>query len=199
MCRDSTRKGTVPRAGLSSAAVIERAAELLDEHGSESLNLAAVATSFGVKIPSLYKHVDGVHGLRRGIMLAAKAELTAAMEQAAVGRSRDDAIRGIAIAYRDWALRHPGQYPLTVRAAAPDDADDEAVSAASVAVIFAVLAGYSLRDDDAVDATRFLRSALHGFVSLETGGAFELPVDRERSFSALVESVVTALAAWGGE
>ena len=179
MCRDSTRKGPVPRAGLSSAAVIERAAELLDEHGSESLNLAAVATSFGVKIPSLYKHVDGVQGLWRGIMLAAKAELTAAMEQAAVGRSRDDAIRGIAVAYRNWALRHPGQYPLTVRAAAPDDADDEAVSAAS--------------------ATRFLRSALHGFVSLETGGAFELPVDRERSFSALVESVVTALAAWGGE
>ncbi|WP_425563819.1 TetR-like C-terminal domain-containing protein [Rhodoglobus aureus] len=47
-----------------------------------------------------------------------------------------------------------------------------------------------------VGATRFLRSALRGFVSLETNGAFELPVDRERSFAELVDSVVTALAAW---
>jgi len=130
----------VPRAGLSTAAVIERAAQLLDEQGPESLNLAGVAVSFGVKIPSLYKHVDGVRGLQRGIMLSAKSDLTTVIEQAAVGCARDD---------------------------------------------------------DAVDATRFLRSALHGFVSLETGGAFELPVDRERSFSKLVESVVTALAAWG--
>lgn len=186
----------MPRAGLSTTAVIERAAQLLDDHGPESLSLANVAASFGVRIPSLYKHVDGVRGVQRGIMLSAKAKLTTVLEQAAVGRSRDDAIRGVAVAYRDWALQHPGQYPLTVRAPEPDDADDVAVSAASVAVIFAVLAGYNLRNDDAVDATRFLRSALHGFVSLETGGAFELPVDRERSFSKLVESVVTALAAW---
>jgi len=187
----------VPRAGLSTAAVIERAAQLLDEQGPESLNLADVAASFGVKIPSLYKHVDGVRGLQRGIMLSAKSDLTTVIEQAAVGRARDDAIRGMAVAYRNWALQHPGQYPLTVRAPDLDDADDAAISAASVAVIFAVLNGYGLREDDAVDATRFLRSALHGFVSLETGGAFELPVDRERSFSTLVESVVTALAAWG--
>lgn len=186
----------MPRAGLRTAAVIERAAQLLDEHGPENLSLASVAASFGVKIPSLYKHVDGVNGLRRGIMLSAKSEVSRVLAQAAVGRSRNDAIRGISAAYRNWALQHPGQYPLTVRAPALDDADDVAVSASSVAVIFAVLAGYNLRDDDAVDATRFLRSALHGFVSLETGGAFELPADRERSFNRLVESVVTALTSW---
>ena len=186
----------MPRAGLSTASVVERAAELLDKQGSESLNLADVAASFGVKIPSLYKHVDGVRGLQRGIMISAKRNLGEAIEKAAVGRSRDDAIRGMAAAYRDWALRHPGQYPLTVRAPVLDDPDDVAVSSSIVTVIFAVLDGYGLRDDDAVDATRFLRSALHGFVSLETSGAFELPVDRERSFVKLVESVVTALAAW---
>ncbi|MBH0083883.1 TetR/AcrR family transcriptional regulator [Salinibacterium sp. SWN167] len=186
----------MPRAGLSTATVIERAADLLDAHGAESLNLADVAASFDVRIPSLYKHVDGVRGLQRGIMLRAKSDLAETISHAAVGRSREDAIRRISAAYRDWAVQHPGQYPLTVRAPAPDDADDVAVSASLVDVIFTVLGGYDLRDDDAVDATRFLRSALHGFVSLETSGAFELPVDRERSFAKLVDSVVTALAAW---
>jgi len=55
---------------------------------------------------------------------------------------------------------------------------------------------YARARPDAVDATRFLRASLHGFVALETGGAFEVPVDLERSFVRLVGSVVTTLAAW---
>jgi len=44
------------------------------------------------------------------------------------------------------------------------------------------------------DATRFLRSTLHGCAALETSGGFEMPVDIERNYGRLVESVVTALA-----
>ena len=59
-----------------------------------------------------------------------------------------------------------------------------------------VLAGYELTDDDAIDAIRFLRAALHGFVSLETGGGYGMPRDIERSFNRLVESITTALDGW---
>jgi hypothetical protein len=102
----------------------------------------------------------------------------------------------MSFAYRRWALEHPGQYPMTMHAPIPGDDDDLKVSFSIVDVVFNVLAGYDLRDDDAVDATRFLRSALHGFVDLETSGGFELPVDLERSYERLVQSVVTALATW---
>ncbi|MBZ4486559.1 WHG domain-containing protein [Microbacterium sp. cx-55] len=179
--------------------MIDRAAELLDAPGAEGLNLAAVAASLGVKTPSLYKHIDGMPGVLRGVTLRAKAELGTVMGQAAIGRSRDEAITGMSMAYRTWALAHPGQYALTVRAPAADDAEDTAASAAVIDVIYAVLAGYELRDEDAVHATRFFRAALHGFVSLETSGAFALAVDRERSFERLVQSVVTALSTWARE
>lgn len=186
----------MPRVGLDAALVVERAAEMLDALGAEGLNLGAVASSLGVKTPSLYKHVDGMPGLQRGIMLRAKAAFGRVIGDAAIGRSRDDAIAAMSSAYRQWALVHPGQYALTVRAPLEGDAEDQAVSGAIVEVIFAVLAGYGLRGGDAVDATRFLRSAIHGFVALETSGAFGLPVDLERSFDRLVESVVTALSSW---
>ncbi|WP_026552106.1 TetR-like C-terminal domain-containing protein [Arthrobacter sp. H20] len=186
----------MPRAGLDRAAVIDRAATLLDDRTSSGLNLAVLAESLGVRTPSLYKHIEGMPGLQRGIMLRAKAEFCHTLGQAAIGRSREDAITGMSHAYRQWALDHPGQYPLTVRAPAPDDEEDCEVSAATVTVIFSVLAGYHLTGDDAVDATRFLRSALHGFVALETGGAFELPASRQRSFERVVTSVVTALSNW---
>lgn len=186
----------MPRAGLSTDAVIDRAAKLLDQGAPEGLNLAVLADSLGVRPPSLYKHVDGMPGLRRGIMIRAKTGLGHTLGQAAIGRSRDEAITRMAHAYRRWATRHPAQYPMTMRAPAPGDEQDSAASLGILQVILDVLAGYDLRGDDAVDATRFLRSALHGFVALETSGGFELPVDLERSYARLVESVVTALGTW---
>jgi len=39
-----------------------------------------------------------------------------------------------------------------------------------VGTVFAILRGYGLDGDDLVDAARALRSALHGFVVLESGG-----------------------------
>jgi AcrR family transcriptional regulator len=186
----------VPRAGLSNDVVVDEAARLLDEHGQEGLSLAALAERLGVRIPSLYKHVDGMPGIQRDLTVAAKTNFSTAMGQAAIGKSREDAIAAIATVYRHWALEHPGQYPLTMRAAVAGDAPDEEISAAFVKIIFDVLAGYDLRGDDAVDATRFLRAALHGFVALETGGGFAMPVNLNHSFQRLVDSVITALASW---
>jgi len=186
----------MPRAGLSTAVVIERAARMLDENPSDPLNLAALAESFGVRAPSLYKHIDGISGLQRAVMLEARRGLTSAVGQAAIGRSRDDAIRSMSFAYRRWALEHPGQYSMTLHASRPGDDEDREVAESFMHVIFTVLAGYDLRDDDAVDATRFLRSALHGFIALEAGGGFGLPFGLERSYTRLVDSVVTALGTW---
>ena len=59
-----------------------------------------------------------------------------------------------------------------------------------------VLAGYELRDDDAIDAIRAFRAALHGFVSLEVEGGFGLPVDVDRSFDRLVRGLATAFSDW---
>lgn len=186
----------MPRAGLTAEVVIERAAQLLEQNPDSELTLGMVADSLGVRTPSLYKHVDGLTGLRRGIMVRAKRLLTAELTQATIGRARGDAVRGLARAYRSWALAFPMQYPLTTRAPEPGDEADLAASEAAVGVLYTVLAGYGLSDDDAVDAARFLRASIHGFVSLETGGAFRLPIDLERSFERTVDAVVTALETW---
>lgn len=186
----------MPRAGLSRDAVIRRAAQLIDERGIGELSLAAVADSYGVRIPSLYKHISGMPAIKRGIMLLAKRDFCIVLGQAAIGKSRDDAIASVAIAYRDWARNHPAQYSMTMRAPVPGDDEDAAASMAILNVIVVILAGYGLLSDDAIDATRYLRSVLHGFVALETEGAFQMPFDLERSYSRLVECVIAALATW---
>jgi AcrR family transcriptional regulator len=190
---------TVPRAGLNEDRVVDEAEQLADEVGLSRLTLAAIAGRLGVRQPSLYKHIDGMAGLQRSISIRGKVELADILGRAAVGRSRGDAIHSMSHAYRDWALDHPGRYEAAQRAPVPGDKDDEIASLSVVQICADVLAGYSLSGDDAIDAIRALRSALHGFVTLEMGGGFELPVDIDRSFDRLVRGLVVAFAGWTGQ
>jgi AcrR family transcriptional regulator len=186
----------MPRAGLTETRVVEEGERIADEVGLSSLTLAALAERLGVRQPSLYKHVAGTDGLRRSISIRAKIELAAALRRATVGRARGDAIASMATAYRAWAKQHPGRYAAAQCAPVPGDADDEVASAEAVQVALDVMAGYNLRDDDAVDAIRGLRAALHGYVSLEAVGGFAMPVDIDRSFERLVAGLATAFEAW---
>jgi AcrR family transcriptional regulator len=170
----------MPRAGLTGDRVVEEAAQMADDVGLGQLTLAALAERLGVRQPSLYKHIDSMAGLQRSISVRAKVELGDVLARAAVGRSGADAIRSMSHAYRAWALRHPGRYQAAQVAPAPGDAED----------------AYDLHGDDAIDAIRAFRSALHGFVALEAGGGFGLKVDIDRSFERLVRGVVVAFASW---
>ena len=187
----------MPRAGLTETLVVEEGERIADEVGLSSLTLAALAARLGVRQPSLYKHVAGTDGLRRGIALRAKNELADVLRRAAVGRARGGAITAMAYAYRAWALEHPGRYAAAQRAPLPGDVDDEIASGNVVRVVADVMAGYQLRDDDAIDAIRALRAALHGFVALEADHGFGLPVDVNRSFDRLVAGLTSAFARWG--
>ena len=186
------------RAGLSELVVIEEAERLIDEVGLSRLTLAELAARLGVRQPSLYKHIKGTDGLVRSIAIRARSELAYVLARAAVGRERADALGSISNAYRAWALEHPGRYATGQVAPTPGDTEDEAASRAVMEVITDILAGYKLADDDAIDAARALRSAMHGFITLESSGGFGLPVDIDRSFQRMVSGLDRALSSWPG-
>ncbi|MET8120326.1 WHG domain-containing protein [Micromonospora sp. NPDC005189] len=186
----------MPRVGLNQQTVVREAARLADEVGYQQLTLAALAGRLGVALPSLYKHVRGADALAQKLSALVTAELATELTTAAAGRAGGDALRAMADAYRDYAHRHPGRYPATQQV--PDPTDPEHVEAGERAVgaIFAVLRGYGLTDDDLVDAARVVRSALHGFVSLEAAGGFGLPREVDRSYHQLVASMDSSLRSW---
>jgi AcrR family transcriptional regulator len=186
----------VPRAGLTNTIVVEAAEAMIDEPDAIPLTLAALAARVGVKQPSLYKHIDGMDDLRRSIALRAKLELAGVMARSAVGKAGGDAITSMSRSFRTWAAAHPGRYAATVRAPVAGDADDEAASLEITKVAFEIMSSLGLQGDDAVDAIRALRAMLHGFVTLEAGGAFGLPADIDRSFDRLLAGLVARLADW---
>src|SRR5215470_15101957 len=109
-----------PRPGLDEATVLRAAAELVDAEGWDALSLAKLAEALGVRTPSLYNHVAGLDGVRRGLAVLGVGELRDRMAHAAIGRSGAEALLAIADAYRRFAKEHPGLYAAGLRAPAPD-------------------------------------------------------------------------------
>lgn len=182
-------------AGIDRAKVITVAAELADAHGLEQLTLAQIAAHLGIKLPSLYNHVDGLPGLRRELALLGVRELGERMAQAAIGKAGDEAVHALAQAYRAYATAHPGRYAAGVRAAPADDPELAELGARVVSVVVTVLQPYDLHDADAIHAVRGLRSIVHGFATLESAGGFGIPLDVDESFRRLVAAYVAGLRA----
>lgn len=188
----------MPRAGLSPDVVVSEAARLVDEVGQDRLTLAAVAKRFGVALPSLYKHVGGLDDLHSRLAVLAAREVGAEMRRAATGKATGQAVRAVASAYRDYAHRHPGCYGYILRVR-PDDPEHQAAAGEILDVLHNVFVGYGIAGDDTVDAARFTRSTLHGFVSLELGGGFGMPQSVDRSFDRLVDALDHALRSWADQ
>ena len=88
-------------------------------------------------------------------------------------------------------MRIPG--PTRPCRCASDREDNQAAGAAAVGVFLAVLDGYGIAGEDAIHAVRAVRSALHGFVTLEREGGFGIPLSLDQSFATLVGMIEAGL------
>jgi AcrR family transcriptional regulator len=188
----------MPRAGLTPEAVVDAASAIADKDGLEAVTLARLAAKLGVRPPSLYKHVDSLDAIRRALAVRGLAEATARAQRATVGKARDEALFAFAHAYWQFARDRPGIYAASLRAAKPGEKDVAAAGEALIGTVLSVLAGYGVRGDDALHATRGLRAIIHGFVSLDAAGGFRLKLNLNESFDRLLAAFAKDLAARGG-
>jgi len=184
----------MPRAGLTPESVIDAAAAIADADGIDAVTLARLAAELGVRPPSLYKHVESLDAVRRGLALRGAAEANRRVQLATIGKARDDALYALADAYWRFAREHPGLYAASLRAARPEETDIAAAGDAFLGTVLAVLSGYGVTGDDALHATRGLRAIIHGFVSLDAAGGFRLKLDLEESFRRLLAAFARDLA-----
>jgi AcrR family transcriptional regulator len=187
----------MPRAGLTPDSVLDAAARIADKDGLPAVTLARLAAELGVRSPSLYKHVDGLDAIHRGLALRGLKEATARCQHATVGKAREAALLAFAHAYWQFARARPGLYAASVRAAKPGENDIAAAGEALIGVVLAVQAGYGVAGNDALHATRGLRAIIHGFVSLDAMGAFRLKLDLAESFDRVLAAFAGDLAARG--
>jgi len=181
------------RSTLDRDAVIALAGDLLDRDGADNFTLSKVAEAAEVTLPALYRHVDNVADLWRGLGLATRRELADRLANSIMGRSGLDAVQAVAAAWRDYAMAHPGRYRSTERHPVVDD--QELVDAVDrvVDLLAASLRGFELDDDERTDRALILRSALHGFMSFQLDGGDPHPERTDRTFGRLVDVVTSGL------
>jgi AcrR family transcriptional regulator len=179
----------VPRAGLTTDAVVDAALEIVDSEGLSALTLAAVAAHTGVAAPSLYKHIGGLADLRLLVAARVITEMIDRFATALIGRSRDDAVAVLMREYRGYVVDHPARY-----AAMPADPLHHPALVATGTRLFkmllGVLSGYGLADDEAIHAARRLRVVVHGFASIEAEGGFGLQVDLDETYDQVIRMVI---------
>ncbi len=181
------------RPGLDEGVVVRAAADLVDAQGIDALTLARLAERLGVRPPSLYNHVASLEEVRRGLALLGVRELCARLARAAIGTAGEEGVFALADAYRRFAKERPGLYAATLRAPDSDDQALQQAAAELMDVVRAVLAPYGLRGAEETHAIRAWRSLVHGFVSLEMGGGFGLPLDLDESFRRLIRLFIAGL------
>jgi AcrR family transcriptional regulator len=187
----------VARAGLTAERVTEAAADLADAVGFENITVSALARSFGVKDASLYSHVRNLQDLRKRVALLAAGELADRIAAAVAGRAGKDAMAAFANAYRDYALAHPGRYAAT-QAVQLDPAvlARSTVYVRTIELTHAMLRAYRLVEPDLTDAGRLLRSAFHGYITLEANGGFSHSRDVQRSWERALDGLHILLENW---
>ncbi|MCH8552306.1 MAG: WHG domain-containing protein [Natronospirillum sp.] len=174
------------RPGVNQDRLVEASLELIQEQGEQGLTFVALAKKLGIKPPSLYNHVRSIDDLKYILRLRGLRLLESDLKNAVIGRSESAALHSLCHAYRHFAQTQPALYRMTLASTEHDDADLQAAGRASLEVLLAVLSGYGLEGERALHAIRCLRSALHGFVSLEIAGGFAMPLDLDDSFELLI-------------
>jgi AcrR family transcriptional regulator len=181
------------RDGLDTNAVVQAAADLIAREGREALTLNRLAAVLRIQPPSLYNHIDGMPGLLRALAQLNARRLGERLAEAAMGHSGTEGVLRLAQAYRGYIKENPGLYALSLRSSGMNSEVDLELQAAeerAVHIALVLLASLGLSGADALHAARGLRSAIHGFASLEIAGGFGLPLDLDESFRRLMVSLI---------
>lgn len=189
----------MPNKGLTETRIVEAAAALAEQKGLNNITLRELAEMLGVKTTSLYNHIAGVPALQVQLAALALDRLHAVLCDAAVGRAKGDAIRAIGRAYRQFAKHSPELYKAILRVPKLDDARLDMQREKVMRVFYRVLVPYGLDEEDLIHHGRLLRSALHGFVSLEAAGFFRVKIDQEESFQKMLDFLIQTLNLHGRE
>lgn len=183
----------MPKKGLNQAVIIQAAVGLAEQKGLENITLRELADCLGVKTASLYNHLNGIPELNVRLAEFALSKLDAEVRNAAVGRSKKDALMAIARAYRAFAGNFPELYKAILNLPKLDDVHLTESGRSVMRILTQVLEQYSLTQEETLHFSRGFRSAMHGFVSLEAAGFFTSRVNADESYQRFIQQLIRTL------
>ena len=171
----------------SHSALIQEAQAIIEEHGLDALTMSRLAKRAGIKGPSLYKHFADREALLGAVEVALFEELRARIVEVSETEPFI-ALRKMAHDFRDFAHKRPRCYALlyTLRSLESSRAVEVRQRALEPAMVYLVPAF----GKEAFLRARAIVAFLHGFLSMETAGAFRLGEDLDSAFELGLDLVL---------
>ena len=182
------------KVGLDKKTIIEAAANMADERGIANVTLKVLATELGVKSPSLYKHFSGgLDELNKELMLYGWRLLEADITRAAIGKSKDNAVRAICLAYREFVAKHKGVFEAMQWYNMYQSEEHLQATRGTVSILFQVLEAYGLTEKQKVHIVRMLRGFLQGFTTIESHGGYGNPTPLNDTFDFAIKTILNGI------
>ena len=179
--------------GIDRDAVLDAGVAVLEREGRvDAVSLRPIAESLGIRVQSIYAHVDGVDGLRRGLALRGLDALADTLTDAAVGRSGAEAVAAIVRAYCAFAIEHPGLFDATLTPPG-GDGELEAAMARVTRPLNLVFASCGIEGEDAVHWYRIVFSGVYGFAVMQRDGRLTLGPDPDVTLERMIDAFVAQL------
>jgi AcrR family transcriptional regulator len=183
-------------AQTEKAAIITTARSMIEQRGVAGLTLARLATTLGVKAPSLYHHVTSRDSLLRAVNDLTLELLMAAYQAAVAAAPTDPAHRLVAVAqaHRHFGLHNPHTYTLSFATPAEPQRPELTLRGPLLEITSGLMAEL-VGPARAITALRGLFALIHGFVMLEINGQFQLGGDRDAAFAEVLAVYLRGLTA----
>jgi AcrR family transcriptional regulator len=190
MARDNSKP--VRRRTLTRDKVIDAALAAVDESGWEQLTMSTLSSRLGIVAASLYNHVRGLDDVRAAVQARAMTDLGLHLREVAMGRSGRDGLRALIDAHRAWATTHQRRYQALTTA----PVDRAALITAGLdanGALGSMLHSCGVPEEQALEVTIGMFSALHGFAILESSGFLGDEIDLDRIYESVVQGALSHL------
>jgi AcrR family transcriptional regulator len=189
------KRGPGRPARIGEQQILTTAEAIIDHLGWDALTMTELAQQLGVKVPSLYNHIENLEMLQHQLRCRFVGQIGDALCAVLPASGVTESIFRLAIAYRSYAHEHPGRYQAITVGDRVDDPDLAEAGVYAGSALRSVLATAGLDVPEMEFWQLALWAAVHGFVSLELSGALRTPPEsRERMFARFVSDLVGRIA-----
>ncbi|URZ04572.1 TetR/AcrR family transcriptional regulator [Clostridium felsineum] len=179
---------------LTKEKIIQVTFSLADEIGLNNVTFQKLAEKLDIKYPSLYNHFANVTELKSEMTISLLNSLNLKLMQCLVGKSGETAVKTFAYTYRNFAMENKTGYRLFLSTKSTENEKVTHLAKETNNFILQILSFYIKDEETLIHKSRFLRSLLHGFVSLSSLGYFQNKVDLEDSFNLMINDFILSLS-----
>ena len=170
-------------------AIIKTARELMERDGLDNLSLSSVASTLGIKAPSLYRHIKNKGALLHAVIEHTYQDLFNTYDEAIANTTNDpeEQLISLAHAQRKFAHANPNAYMLAYEVKDPEVRADPNILLERAIILQKIMARIS-GEEQSLTALRGLLAIGHGFIMLELNGQFQRGGDLSNAFEEAIRA-----------